>query len=272
MRRWIIAADDFAIDAGAVRAIVELIGRGVLTATSALVDAPLWKAAAGELPANARAPGSIRASIGLHLNLTQRFAGMRGATWGIGELILRHLSNRIPRAPVREAIERQLDAFEDAVGRGPDYVDGHQHVHQFHGVREELLAALRRRYASRLPWLRSTRAAPREGSAKARFIQALGDSGLRRCAREGGLATSAFLVGVYGFGDDAPAYANRLAAWFASGPDASVLMCHPAASSSPGDPIGAARAAEYTVLAAAGLRERIAAAGIARADGSSWMS
>lgn len=259
-RRWVCCADDFALDAGAVDGIVDLIERGRVTATSALVDAPSWRAGARALPAGA--------DIGLHLNLTEPVAAGIGPVWPLGELILRCRAGALPRAAIADAIERQLDAFEEALGRSPDYVDGHQHVHQFAGVREALLAALGRRYGRPGPWLRSTRPPPAERSAKARFIAALGDRALRRLAARAGRATSGWLVGVYGFGGRPADYAARLHRWMQEGPDGSVLMCHPSRAAQPGDPIGGARAAEYAVLGGADFPAALAAAGIELATGT----
>jgi predicted glycoside hydrolase/deacetylase ChbG (UPF0249 family) len=261
-RRWVCCADDYAIDAGAIDGIAELIGRGRVTATSALVDAPLWRSAAGALPLG------TGAAIGLHLNLTQSFARREAAVWPIGELIVRCRLGAVSRLGIRDSIERQLDAFEDAMGRPPDYVDGHQHVHQFAVVREELVAALVQRYARALPWLRSTRPPPAVRDRKARFIAALGDGALRRLAAAAGVRTSDYLVGVYGFDADAPAYGRRLRQWAQSGPEGTVLMCHPSRRAQQGDAIAAARGVEYQVLGAADFADALSAAGILLSSGT----
>lgn len=270
-RRWIVCADDFAIDPGSVDGIVDLLERGALTATSALVDSPLWPGAARSLPAQIRGPGAAlarRADVGLHLNLTQAFAGQTAPVWSLRELIVRCALGAVARAPVRAAIERQLDAFENEMGRRPDYVDGHQHVHQFAVVRDELIAALRRRYAGMPPWVRSTRPPATVRDAKARAIAALGDAGLRELARSSQIPTSDFLVGVYDFRADRASYWHRLLAWLRKGPEGSVLMCHPAQRAEPGDPIASARLMEFAALGSTDFRAALADAGIALTTGT----
>jgi predicted glycoside hydrolase/deacetylase ChbG (UPF0249 family) len=262
VRRWVCCADDYAIDAGAIEGIAALIGQGRVTATSALVEAPLWPSAAAALPANARA------DIGLHLNLTQAFAQQPDPVWPLAELIARCRLGAISRPGLRARIERQLDAFEDCMGRAPDYVDGHQHVHQFAIVREELLSALVRRYAPALPWLRSTRPPPAVRDPKARLIAALGDRALRCRAAAVGARTSAYLVGVYGFDGDGPSYGRRLRRWMHAGPDGTVLMCHPSRSPQAGDPIATARGAEYQVLGGGQFVAALSEAGIGLATGT----
>lgn len=268
-RRWVSCADDFAIDAGATEAILDLIGKGRVTATSALVDAPLWPAAAQQLT-TALGPEPA-ADIGLHLNLTQSFDPRAAGFWPLGELIWRCASGRVPRAVVAAAIDRQLDAFEAGMGRRPDYVDGHQHVHQFGAVRDLLLAALQRRYPGAPIWIRSTRPPPRVRDRKARGIAFLGDRALRAAAAGAGIATSAFLVGAYDFraadASERARYRERLAHWLDAGPEGSVLMCHPATRAAADDPIGAARTMEYAYLGGAEFGAALHRAGIALTTG-----
>jgi predicted glycoside hydrolase/deacetylase ChbG (UPF0249 family) len=248
-RRWVSCADDFAIDAGAVDAILDLIAGGRVTATSALVDAPLWPTAARQLPL---AHAGVTADIGLHLNLTQAFT--RGATgiWPLSELIWRCATGRLARAPLAAAIARQFDAFEAQLNRPPDYIDGHQHVHQFGVVRDALVSEVLRRYPETHPWLRSTRPPPGVRNRKARGIAFLGDRGLRARATAAGLPTSDYLVGAYDFragsAADRATYREHLSGWLDAGPDGSVLMCHPSSRAEAGDPIGAARVMEYAHL------------------------
>jgi predicted glycoside hydrolase/deacetylase ChbG (UPF0249 family) len=290
-RRWIVCADDFGIDPGATEAIVHLIDRGRVTATSALVTSPHWPAAAAALPErlrkNTAAPRGV--DIGLHLNLTEAFAGaaFAGPVWPLAQLIMLCAARLLPRTPLRAAIARQLDAYEDAMGRRPDYVDGHQHVHQFAVVREELVAQLQRRYGTDLPWLRSTRPPPAVRELKARGIAALGERGLRTLAARARIAQNAWLVGVYDLlgvrgdmrGDmrgDNPQlkqarYRQDLLRWMRAGPDGTALMCHPATHAAAADPIGAARSVEYAVLDAEDFNVALAAANIALASGSALL-
>src|SRR5678816_751997 len=133
-------------------------------------------------------------------------------------------------------VRAQLDAFEDALGRGPDFVDGHQHVHQLPVVRDALLDELSRRYRSALPWLRSTRAAhgwPRPSAsawrdaAKARVVAALGGPGLAKRARLRGFAQNRRLCGVYDFSADEERFLTRLDGWLEACRTGDLLMCHP---------------------------------------------
>ena len=69
---FILCADDFAMTDGVSRAILDLIGRGKLTATGAMTNRPHWRRLAPELRAFAG-----KADLGLHLNLTCAAPGER---------------------------------------------------------------------------------------------------------------------------------------------------------------------------------------------------
>lgn len=245
-------------------AALALAAQGRLQAVSVMSGAPDWPAGAAAL----RALPAASIDVGLHLDLTEHplppFAprGLRRLLWGAYAGVL-------PRDALRETIRRQLDALEDGLQRAPDYVDGHQHVHQLPGVREPLLDELRRRYGARGPWLRATRA-PRAAAAhpdgstrfKARVIEALGAAGLARLARRDGLRSNAHLLGVYDFRGGAPRYAALLAGWLHAAADGDLLMCHAALPSGTPDGLAAARAAEHAVLASPAFGARLAAEGL----------
>jgi predicted glycoside hydrolase/deacetylase ChbG (UPF0249 family) len=264
--RWIACADDFAYDEGAVGAICELARAGRLTATSALTGSALWAQSAPRLRELA---GQLDA--GLHLNLTEDLGGGT-RTWPLGTLIATCAAGAVDRPAIREAVGRQLDAFEELMGRGPDFVDGHQHVHQFRGVREILLAELLVRYPGRLPWIRSTRPGPGAGGPKARLIAALGEAPLREAAARAGFAQNRAFCGVYGFDADSAAHGERMARWTRRAVDATVFMCHPSTGLRDGDPIGPARKMEYEYLRSEQFSCCMGQAGIALARGSGFLA
>lgn len=266
LRRWIICADDFGLDRGGIDATIALIERGRVTATSALTDSPLWPEAARALSA-----ASGGAGIGLHLNLTEPLESRDpgGSHWPLPVLILRCWSGALALGVVRDAIHRQLDRFEDAIGRGPDFVDGHQHVHQFARVRDELVGCLAARYPGSLPWLRNTRPPARIRDLKAGVISRLGARRLCELAAARSIATNTAFVGVYGFEAEPARWLAHLGRWVAAGPDATVLMCHPSTRPRPQDPIGPARRMEAGLLGGGAFAALLTAAGIVATSGRS---
>ncbi|MFX7329301.1 ChbG/HpnK family deacetylase, partial [Acinetobacter baumannii] len=83
------------------------------------------------------------------------------------------LAHRLDASALRDEIATQCALFEDATGRAPDYVDGHQHVHQLPQIREALVEVLVARYTGRLPRLRIRGARIGDGD-KPLFIAARG--------------------------------------------------------------------------------------------------
>jgi hypothetical protein len=197
VKRLVLCADDYALTEGVSRGILELAERGCISATSVMANMPGWPRLA---PALREAAGSI--GIGLHLNLTTAsplgtLPGIApaGAFPNLQDLLRRAATARLPAAEVRSEIERQLDAFEQAFGAPPGFVDGHQHVHVLPVIRTTLLQVLRERGLQGRVWLRdpSDGILPiirREVSAnKALVVKALA-IGFRRAARAAGFDTN----------------------------------------------------------------------------------
>lgn len=244
LRRLSVCADDFGIHDGVCAAVRELAAGARLSAVSCLVEGPAWSRNVGWLR---RAP----VDVGLHLNLTEWMPGVSFAL-PLATLIALTQSRMLSRLRVRVAIDAQLDAFESGVGRGPDFIDGHEHVHQFPVVRDALLDALAARYRSR-PWLRSTARSSGTGLTgfKERVIEALGSRALARAAHDLRFPLSGKLLGVYGFSEVGLPYGARVAKWFDHACDADLLMTHPSVLTWPGDPISDARLREFEFLRSA---------------------
>ncbi len=264
-RRICVAADDFGLHPGIDAAILELAETRTIQALGCMTGGASWASSVQAL----RGCTTLPTDIGLHLDLTER--PLDRAPQALRSLILDAYTRRLDRRSIRAEIRLQLNSFEAALGRAPDYIDGHQHVHQLPGVRAELLDELTARYrTNQQPWLRSTVPAQREVVAippaslpvgtrlKAAVIASLGGYALRREAKERGLRMNAALAGVYGFDADAAAYESLLAGWLAHAADGSVLMCHPSHTAEAGDPIAGARLIEYQVLASGALEGLLA--------------
>lgn len=217
----VLCADDFAFSAAVSDGVLGLVRAGRLSAVSCMTDAPLWPEVAPQLRDVA-----TDVALGVHFNLIEPFGhGERPLpVW-----IARALVGAIDTAAVRAHLRRQIERFADAVGRLPDFVDGHQHVHAFPRIRvvvEQEVAALQPRRDVRI------RAVDRffghtDAPVKRRVIRWL--------ARTGGSALDPALRMNTAFGGDYSLtlkadYATLFAEWLRSAPDGALLMCHPAAA------------------------------------------
>lgn len=173
MTPFVLCADDYAMTPAVSRGILALLEAGRITATGAMTNRPSWPQAARDL-----APLAGQADLGVHLSLTCGESLTAGTGWTrnrvqpkLPALLARALAGRLPLTAIEAEIEAQLDAFEQAMGRLPDFVDGHQHVHALPGIRRALLAVLARRYPGREPWIRDPGDTPAAIRARARFAR-----------------------------------------------------------------------------------------------------
>jgi predicted glycoside hydrolase/deacetylase ChbG (UPF0249 family) len=234
MRSIWLCADDYGISPGVNVAIRDLIVRGRLNATSALVvGASCHRCEAMALAALNRT--EPRVAVGLHLALTSPFqplsAGFaplaEGRFISLGRTVAAAFLRRFdPEALARE-VAAQLRAFLQVFERPPDYIDGHHHVHLLPQVRDAVLQVVKQEVHD--VWVRQC---GRAGGIAARlsdykgFFLDLLSATFRRRAAALGLRTNTGFAGAYAFTDDAdfsalfPRFLEHL-------PDGGVLMCHP---------------------------------------------
>lgn len=260
-RGVVLCADDYALNAPTSQGIAALVVMGRLSATSVMARSPRW---AQDAPALRDLRG--RLDVGLHLDWTSSFAQSAGFGAGLSTVMRRAALRRFDVQALRDEIERQLDAFEQHWHAAPDHIDGHQHVHQFAGLRDALTEVLMRRYGSDelRPWLRISNVA--QAGFKARVISHMGAKTLQAWADEHGWPTVSPLSGVYAFDGSVADYAKRMQAWLADLPQApahpAIIMCHPSASAQADDDIGPARAREFAYLASHDFVQDLQDAGV----------
>ena len=257
-RSILLCADDYALHPLVDDAVQQLARAGRLSATSCMTTSPHWQQAAPALK-----PLRPMLSVGLHFNLTEGHGGQHAAQ-ALGQVIRQTYCHQMSPEQMRAAWREQLDAFEQAMGTPPDFIDGHQHVHQLPGLRNAMLEEMQSRYAAHeMPWVRST--APAAGlwrSPKAAIIALLGGYTLTRQLHQQGWPSHQGFGGVYGFDAATPAaYGTHMAQWLAACQDGSLLMCHPANAVVDGDAIGAQRPVEFAYLQSAAFGDLLAARG-----------
>jgi predicted glycoside hydrolase/deacetylase ChbG (UPF0249 family) len=238
-RRIVLCADDYGYSPGVSRGVRELLEAERLSATSCMVvfpefaeDGPLLKPFLG------------RADIGLHFTLT--------VDRPLASVALEcHL--RPPAvATIIDAIEKQVATFADAIGRLPDYIDGHQHVHVLPVVREAVIRVAKQIGAC----VRSTvepigpamcrRPAPLESIYLARASRSLAAR-----AREAGVATNRGFRGVRTFRETGP-FRTLFRCMIKDVVNGSLVMCHPGYADpllATRDPVQSVREEELRYLA-----------------------
>jgi hypothetical protein len=142
-------------------------------------------------------------------------------------LLRRGLMGRLDFELIHTELMVQLVAFVDLFGRPPDFVDGHQHVQLFPGVRDAFLAAVKE--AAPNAWIRQCgRDRPwtqRLDSPKALVLDILSAQFRRRAARAKLIFNPAF-AGAYDFSKQ-PEFGALMRQFLQGMPEAGVVMCHP---------------------------------------------
>ena len=266
---WVIA-DDYGLSPGVSAAILDLLQQGRLSGTGCMTVFPDWHEHAARL-------SKVNAAIGLHLTLTDQVALTGGSRLSVGgrlpsfaRLVLVSTADRKQMQLVHAELDAQLVRFQDAFGRSPDYMDGHQHVHFLPVVRDWLKARFR---GGSKPWLRGA-PMPLRGvgsdARKVRTIRAFA-AGFDRAMTAAGFAVKGPLAGAYDWRRP-QGFVTALDVAFGGLPDGGIFMCHPGAVDDvlqSRDGFVDGRPIEYALLGSDLFASRLASAGIAIASGQS---
>ena len=250
-----LCADDFGLAPGVSQAIADLAVAGRLTSISCMTGTTHWRAESGRLR---DLPDGIE--IGLHVTLASHDRSL-------AVLAAEAFSGRLNSRAIASEIETQLDRFEAAAGRQPDFLDGHLHVHQLPSIRDVVAEIWRTRLAGR-PWIRNTatsaeRIARRPvARLRAGALSCLG-AGARRRWSSSGAATNADFAGVRDFNESA-GYRTLMRHYLRNPRAGLLVMCHPGlpdSSLAAVDPVVEPRRGEFDYLASGEFVDDLRAAG-----------
>ena len=183
----------------------------------------------------------------------------------LDELLIRCLSGQPDPTEVAREVKRQIVRFEEGTGHKPDFIDGHQHVHAFPGIRNGFLRALLTLFPNKRLLVRDPvdrfLAILSRGRAVAKTLSlSVLAAGFGARVRQAGFLTNFGFSGVSTF-DATVAYAEEFGSYFRHTGLRHLIMCHPGypdAELERLDPLGARRRDELDfILVAPGLRENI---------------
>jgi predicted glycoside hydrolase/deacetylase ChbG (UPF0249 family) len=271
-RRIWLCADDYGISAAVNVAIRDLIVRGRLNATSAMVVAPNFHRSEAQALSVLNS-GIARVAIGLHLTLTAPFRPLsdayrprrEGAFLPLGATLMRAFMHRLDQTALTGEIAAQLRMFIHTFGRPPDFIDGHQHVHLFPQIREAVLQVARE--SAPKAWLRQCgrigKRRIRFGERKALLLDMLSHDFQQR-ADVLGVHTNPGFAGAYEFGPKAD-FEALFATFLDRLPNGGLIMCHPGfvdADLKRLDPLTTERTREYAFLAGESFPDLLARHGV----------
>lgn len=131
-RTLIMNADDFGRSPGVNAGVIRAHEQGIVTSATLMVRWP----AASSAAEYARVNRSL--GLGLHVDLGEW--EYRDGEWRQVYAVLAEET----RAAAEAEVGRQVESFERLVGRPPDHLDSHQHVHREEPARSAVLAAAER--------------------------------------------------------------------------------------------------------------------------------
>jgi predicted glycoside hydrolase/deacetylase ChbG (UPF0249 family) len=227
----VLCADDFGLNTGVSEGILNLVEKERLSAVSCMVNMPNFNLRAKDLSALKN-----KVQIGLHLNLTEGYflSHHDRPCFSLNELLLKSHARLIKPSFIAKEINAQLEHFIHMMGRMPDFIDGHQHVHQFPIIRPIILNLVRSTYpAITLP----------QYQFKARILAITGGKKMQAELKKLTIPHNSHFSGVYDFAQDSN-YRDLFRQWLALVPSDTLIMCHPGAGSNDSDPIAHTRSKE----------------------------
>jgi predicted glycoside hydrolase/deacetylase ChbG (UPF0249 family) len=250
-KRIVLCADDFGQALAISRGIISLLENNRLSATSCMVNTPYWPEHAKWLQ-----PFRGKADIGLHFNLTEgspistEFIRAHGPDLiPLPAMLKKSFMRKLNQAAIEAECHAQIDRFLEVMGHLPDFIDGHQHVHQFPIVRSALMNVYEQKLRNNNCYVRlvseKIKLSDIFHDMKKIIIYLSGTRALERLLNKKKIPYNHTFAGIYSF-DKALSYGRLFRGFLAQASEGELIMCHPGLEASSGsDVIATARFQEY---------------------------
>ncbi len=242
----ILCADDFGQNLAISAGILQLVLKKKINAVSCIVNTPLWREAGKSLE-----PFKKNIHVGLHFNLTMGapVSELWTSSYGLEfpdliSLIKNSYFHRLDPVAIDAEINAQIDEFASVMGMPPDFIDGHQHVHQLPGIRDRWL--LNYRINRCKFFFRNTYNGWRDflaikGAPKKQLIALLGGLAFKHELKKQSIPTNTSFAGIYNFGKTKN-YGDYFRSFLTQSKDGGLIMCHPGLDSTDAtDPLNLSR-------------------------------
>lgn len=250
MKRLVLCADDFGQSPEISAGIIALAEQRRVTATSCLVTTDCWAQCAPLLK-----PYRNIIDIGLHFNLTEGHPltsmpqlAPHSKFTGLTSVMLRSLVRQLSQTEIEQELTAQIEKFREAMGFLPDYIDGHQHIHQFPIIRTALLNVYQRVYPDKTAYLRIVRI-DKPRTLKEIILRWFGSRELHALIHAANIPHNRTFAGLYGL-DPAQDFRPLMQKFLAQSKTRGIIMCHPGlVGKDEKDAIAETRVKEFTYLA-----------------------
>jgi predicted glycoside hydrolase/deacetylase ChbG (UPF0249 family) len=249
IKNIIICADDFGYNTAVSSGIINLLNIGTVNATSCMVNMPACQAEMSRLKVEV----TTKVDVGLHLNFTEgksltnctALTGTDNNFTNLNSALIKSHLKLLNYDDIYREIKTQIELFKQYYGQKPDFIDGHQHVHQFPTIRTALLQAysdlnLKENHT----YIRSVKYMKGGTSVKKKIIQMTGSSQLHSKISKLNIPTNTTFSGAYNF-SKAENYRNTIIKAYKNITNKGLIMCHPGLSSPERDLLNNSRQIEY---------------------------
>jgi predicted glycoside hydrolase/deacetylase ChbG (UPF0249 family) len=256
IKNIILCADDYAQSPAISQGIINLIAQKRLSATSCMVNSSYWPEHAAWLK-----PYIEQVDIGLHFNLTygapldeMPYMARSGYLPSVNRLLIESHLGMLSYNEIYAELTRQLTAFNKGLGKMPDFIDGHQHIHCFPIIRQVLLDYYDKNLRGTRTWLRNICPAKTgqllqpPATHKKIILFAIGGKFFKNKIIKTNIPHNNSFSGIYKF-NTINSYGDLFIVFLKSIEHGGLIMCHPGLSNNDlSDPITKSRAIEYEYL------------------------
>ncbi|KTD14552.1 cellobiose phosphorylase [Legionella gratiana] len=235
----VLCADDFGLNSGVSEGILKLVCKKRLSAVSCMTNMPDFISYGQQLLFL-----KDQIKIGLHFNLTEGhllFCPERKC-FSLSELLIKSYMHSVKLSFIAQEFLAQLQQFTKIMHQLPDFIDGHQHVHQLPVIRKVMLDLYERRLKNNGTSIRSTWPSinlPQYG-LKAKVLRFTGGKALTQQLIKFNIPHNRYFSGIYDFASDAN-YRDLFRKWLRLAEENTLIMCHPGESINTADSIAHAR-------------------------------
>ncbi len=240
-----LCADDYGQNPEISQAIVDLIYKKVLTASSCMTSSVHWLEQAKSLIIL-----KDQVDLGLHFNLTEGSPlVMSTQFYSLEKLMIHSFLHRLDKIAIEAELNAQIDQFIAGIGQLPDFIDGHQHVHQLPVIRDILIKVYNARFRSSGIYIRSLldfqffSYVNATAYFKKCIIQASGCYAFKKLLMAHHIPHNTSFAGIYHFKNSIQ-YSQFFTQFLQQITDGGLIMCHPGKMGK-NDSIAKARYDEY---------------------------
>lgn len=252
MKNILVCADDFGQNEAISAGILQLANNNRINAISCLVNMLGWQEKSTELHRLAKP-----IYLGLHFNLTDGQAlsqqwrtNYSSSFQRLSHVIKQSYGRALHKHIIMAELQAQFDAFTEKMGFYPDFIDGHQHIHQLPMIREVVVDFYQQKKL--IAFCRSTLSKQKflslSSFPKRQLISLLGGIVFKKLLREHTIPTNSSFAGIYNF-HKAHNYQYYFKQFLKISDHRGLIMCHPGHQSADfNDPLYQYRHHEFNYL------------------------